>query len=421
MIEFALAAITAVFVYRVLRSNFKLGFAIFFLDVIFAWWLPSGIQITSVAGTNIFLADLIFLASIVLFVQSSRELSESFPLLFKLTLGISFIFAISLCRGIFIFGLQPAINESRLIIYPIASLMWGLYSSKKICPRFSDLRLIATFIAICMLSVEIVNVVLHGFGSASDIQLVDGSILNLRPLVHIQALSLLAAFSILLICAFDEIKHRGRNSLLAAAALIGIFISQQRSVLVATIATFSALLFQRRTALLGALTLILGLFFALFIPWSSVTFIPHELRSSLADSSSNLTTFIARSGSWIQYLNSFRNWDLVDQLLGKPFGTGWGRYDGANNLWVEFNPHNWYLILLLRTGFVGAVLFIILYIKKVVVAIKVGPRGYGLFLIQLQHLIFQYFYPMPWQIVQVVAIRNSELEESPPEKRNSIS
>lgn len=421
MIEFGVAIIISVIVFRILKINFKLGAGLFFLDVIVAWWLPGGIQITSIAGINIFLADIIFFCSFVLFLQSIRDIRDTFPALLNLTLCIFLIFAISLGRGIFAFGFQPAINESRLLIYPIGALMWGLYASRKICPRLQDLRIIAIFIALCMLSVEIINIGLHGFGSASDIQLADGSILNLRPLVHIQALSLLAAFSILFISALSSNKKRTVDVILSTVAITGIVFSQQRSVLLAALVTVLALIFQRRTAIIGSVTVIIGLLFVLVIPWTSLSFIPIELRNSLADSSSNLTTYIAREGSWVQYINSFITWDPLEQLLGKPFGSGWGRYDGFNNLWVEFNPHNWYIVLILRTGILGLALFVILYLQKLIVSIKLGPKGFGLVLIQIQHLVFQNFYPMPWQIVQVVAVQNFEPEEIIPKKKNKIS
>jgi hypothetical protein len=408
MVELGIVALFGLMTYRVLKNYFKLGLTLFFAGVFVYWWLPAGITISSVFGINVYLADLILICSVLLFLKSFADLRDKYPTVVRLTAMIAVILSLSLIRGILTFGIEPAVNEARLLLFPMGALMWSIYASGRLHPSFKDLRLVAIFFAVALLGVELVNIQLHGFGSATDVKLADGSIFNLRPLIHIQALTLLASASVLAMSAVISSKNRALNLSVAAIALIGLVVSQQRSVLIAGLVSCSLLFFQRRTAIFSIVVATLGTVLLFFVPWSGLTFIPKQLRDSIADSSSNLYTFLAREGSWIQYLESFSKSDFFDQLFGKPFGTGWGRYDGVNGLWVEFNPHNWYVTLLLRTGIVGLVIFVLLYVRKILDAIKLGPEGLGLTLIQIQHLAFQFFYPMPWQIVQVVGVQESD-------------
>jgi hypothetical protein len=416
MIELGIVALFGLITYRVLKNYFKLGLTLFFAGVFVYWWLPAGIAVSSVFGINVYLADLILICSILLFFRSFTSLRSDYPTVVRLTTLIAVILCLSLIRGIFTFGLELAVNEARLLLYPIGAIMWSIYASAKLNPKFKDLTLTALCFAVALLVVELINIQLHGFGSASDVRLTDGSLLNLRPLIHIQALTLLASASVLAMSALSNAKNRTLNSAVAAAALLGVVVSQQRSVLIAGLVSCSVLFFQRRTAIFSIVVASLGAVLLFFVPWAALTFVPKALRDSIADSSSNLYTFFAREGSWVQYLESFSKWDFFDQLFGKPFGSGWGRYDGVNGLWVEFNPHNWYVSLLLRTGIVGLFLFMLLYFRKIVEAIKLGSQGLGLTLIQFQHLAFQFFYPMPWQIVQVVGVQDSDRDKHPPSK-----
>jgi len=334
-----------------------------------------------------------------LYILNLAELRNKYRNLTLVTNLIFATFCLSLFRGVLAFGIQQSVNESRFFLYVLTSMMWAIFCSAKLKPSFSETVLLSRISVAGLVVLEGLNIFLHGFGGATEyIQIGQDGLANLRPLVSVQALSLLAASTVLTFNALGGKRNAILDWSLAFLGFVGIIFSQQRSVWVATLMTFLLLLFNKKTFFLGVGLVLAAASVLFLVPLADLTVLPTPFRDQLVSSSSDLATYLARTGSWSQYLDSYYSYSWVDQLLGKPFGSGWGRYDGLNNLWVEFNPHNWYITILLRTGVVGLVLFAFHYLQKIWATYK-KTAGHGSLLItQLQLMVFQNFYPAPWQI-----------------------
>jgi hypothetical protein len=397
---------------RVLSSSFKYGYLIYFFPVITIWNSPDGLNLATVAGVNIFLSDGISIAALILYMWNINELREKYRSITLVTNLIFAIFCVSLFRGMFTFGVQQSVNESRFFLYVLTSMMWAIFCSTKLKPAFHEMVLVSRITVVALLALEGLNIYLHGFGGASEyIQTGQDGLVNLRPLVAIQALSLLAAISMLAFSALGAKKYMVADWSLAFLGLVGIIFSQQRSVWIATLATFCLFVLNKKTFFLGVGLVVTAAIVFFLIPFADLAFLPHAFRDQLSSSSSDLATFLARTGSWSQYLNSYYSYSWIDQLFGKPFGSGWGRYDGLNNLWVEFNPHNWYVTILLRTGVIGLALFTVNYLQKIWVVFRNSNERRILFVAQIQLLVFQNFYPAPWQIVYPIDDGSSSEKE----------
>lgn len=421
MIELILSSVSLIISRYLLHKSFSSGFYLYFSLILIAWWFPDGLKITSLFGFTFYLSDAILVNSLILFFSNFSRIQKRYKLMSILTIIIFAEFGVSLARGALDFGVQQAVNESRIIVYAFGAICWSLFSSSihKI-----DAHLVANVSRLgitALVLVETWNISQHGLGSAStNVQISDDLTLNLRPLVAIQAFSLLAMATMLLTNYLTTHYKNKIDVLLCSLASIGLVLSQQRSVWIATLITIFLFITAKVTRKLG-LTLVSSIMLIFFlVPFLSVSVLPEAFRYQLLDSTTNITTYLARSGSWNQYLVSFSDWGASDQFFGKPFGSGWGRYDGLNNLWVEFNPHNWYIIILLRMGYLGLGSILIYYMAKITELIRYGENNFGLLLFQFQQLAFQNFYPTPWQAVQPYQLSRHSIDSRDPEPRINL-
>jgi len=71
-------------------------------------------------------------------------------------------------------------------------------------------------------------------------------------------------------------------------------------------------------------------------------------------------TFVARVNGWQQLLGGWLNSGPVGYAVGKPYGSGYTRYETETRK-VEWAPHNYYVQTLLRTGLFGLVALLSTY------------------------------------------------------------
>ncbi len=404
MIELLVIFVSLSAMIRVANKSFYAGFSLYFVLVLTARNYPNGFMLVSLGGFSVGYADLVFMSSSFLFFRSIGSIRSINPYLLKMLLALSFAIQLSLTRGIVEYGIPQAVNEARVFLHSLGALYWFAFSTARFRLDINVLRKVAIFGSISLLVIATVNISTYGLGSASsNLQISDLEIVNLRPLVSIQAMALLGFFTILLIEIIENREHRWFHLALITLGGAGILVSQQRSVWVATLFTLIALILFRKSFRTGLAILITLVFFVFFVPLIQSPIIDASIVPQIQDSATNLSTYLARNGSWNQYLESFLKWPLLDQLIGKPFGSGWGRYDGLNNIWVEFNPHNWYIMILMRIGLIGLGIFICYYVVVLNLNFKSSRGAPASFLLQTQLLVFQNFYPMPWQVLQPFA------------------
>lgn len=413
-------ALSALFTFLILRNSYLFGAFLFSLDLVLSWHIPNGLLLGSVGNTNFFLRDLLILASFLLFFTNLLSIDRRYPLPTKCFLVLLALTSLALARGMAAFGLQTSVNEARDNLGFLAIIAWSLYSVS--AGKFSA-RAFNNFVALLacsLLLIEALNLALYGFGSASEFVLTnDGFSQTNRPIVSVQALALVMAVPVLLTSTLGSSKNARLHSFLASLALLGAIVAQHRSVWFALAASTAIMTLDKRTrkfALYWATAMGLGL--SIIISGASLPGI-ESLRIKFLDSLTNQGTLFARTGSWNEYLSNYLNdKDLLNILFGSPYGTGWGRHDGGTGLWVEFNPHNWYVIVLLRFGAIGALVFMAFYFSVLRSAVKVFSVSSVPLTQWLGLLLYQGFYTAPWQAMSLIDYQNG-LKAAVPE-HNSV-
>jgi len=181
-----------------------------------------------------------------------------------------------------------------------------------------------------------------------------------------------AAFSIAggIVMLLFALRHRdvgGRGWLWLLPILVIVVIGvQQRTVwVVAAAGIFLTILRARegRGQLIATLGLVVALMGGVAVPL--VTGGPLEHVGSTikgtaeAGASTNSGTFVGRIVGWKELLKEYAGYNPVYQIIGKPFGSGYVRMQG--NQEVGYNPHNYYIQTLLRVGVVGLGALLVLY------------------------------------------------------------
>lgn len=381
-----------------MKRNFYYGAAIYFIQNITDWHMPLGISLGTIQDTQVMLGDTTAVASFVFAASHSKSMRRAYPLQWNLFLVFAALVGVSLIRGVLSFGPSSPINEARYVIYFLGCVCW--YATSRAIPGYLDLskwRNFALTGSVITLAFEIYNLLTYGLGSASEFIYIDPNTShNSRALMPVQAMFLLMTLTIFLTTtSFPSRYPRFTKYVFPGLLLAGILLAQQRSVWVATLTTLASFLLFKRTRRITLIFVFVALLaFAIFLELG--TFF-EPIARSIRESANNTSTFFAREGSWVQYLDNFANYDFFNQAFGQPFGSGWGRYDGLNHIWVEFNPHNWYVIVLLRTGVMGLGVLVSWYLTSVVKSFSRRGSNVPYAFVQVQQLAYQIFYPIPWQ------------------------
>lgn len=328
-----------------------LGLALAAVVVLTAWEIPIPAAIATVAGANVFAPDVVALVlagcAVVRLPQLRASLRGGMAY-FWAALGI--LLLLSLMRGLVLHPLGTAINEFRPFFYFYAatswgfSLNWGFGNTRRMLTRW------AYTLGSLLILVLVLHVSLYGLGSADEfVDPVSGISQTSRPLVSGQAFVLLLC---VVVVGADWRRHRGVYRLLVAAVFAGgVLLSQQRSVWASALVVLVALLLVGRRKIRRWIV-IAGSFVALGLGVLAAAGIANPVREVLGGSASSSGTYDARLNSWSALLEASTQAGPVAFLIGAPFGSGFGRFEGLNR-WVEFAPHNWYLTIYLRIGLIG--------------------------------------------------------------------
>jgi len=388
---------TSLLVTWILRRSAALGIATFLLEAMLAWSIPNGLNIGTIGFFNVYFSDILTISALYIFFLNLQSIRSKYSDLVNIMFVLEFLAAFSIVRGCFTFGVEQAINDSRSFLVFFAAASWALFCRTNLKLSSAKLRRLFITCSVLLLCIEVSNIATFGLGSSSSsITNADGIFETGRPLVAIQALFLVLAIPVLLSHPGITSRQVRISKTVASLCLIGSVISQHRSVWLATVALLAFLLFSSKARAFVLVHVLSGL--VVFVIIALGLGLPSSLTDSFTESVSNQGTLLSRTGSWSTYLADFSNFSPVDQLFGLPFGSGWGRFDPGNGLWAEFNPHNWYVIVLLRVGALGLAVLVLYYffeVRKIYAGVKRNGLGLSQF---ASILVFQFFYSAPWQV-----------------------
>lgn len=168
------------------------------------------------------------------------------------------------------------------------------------------------------------------------------------------------------VVAYQAVTERFRPMAWFLTGIFGITVvaMQHRSVWLAASAGFVALVLalrQFRTkagsklfSMALAVTVLLTLITISGRFQEAVVSIEHQAFSAISITNG---TFVGRVIGWQELLKTWgRSVSPVTYLVGKPFGSGYERYIGTKK--VGYDPHNFYVQLLFRSGLVGLTAFL---------------------------------------------------------------
>jgi len=393
-----------------ISSSFYLGAGVYFLENISSWQFPDGLSLGNVQGVAVTVGDLTAIASILFAFQHAAKIRTTFTYQWGVFLTFAFLVAFSIFRGAIEFGLSASVNEARYVIYFLGCIAW--YSTISALPDFVSLVKWRNFLVVGSLGVmalQVFNFLRYGIGNSTEQILIDDvTSHNSRTLVAVQASFILFTLTFLIVTRnYEGLTNQRFRLALPIALVLSLLVAQQRSVWVAAIVTLGAFAFTKNTRRLTLIFTFASVTLLALVAAVGSIFGP--IGKALQESGTNSVTFFARSGSWAEYIANYANENFFDQVVGLPFGSGWGRYDGYNHLWVEFNPHNWYIIVLLRTGILGLASLVFCYLIGLVRAFAQGRDSNAFGFIQLQQLAYQFFYPAPWQVPLPVTTQSRDV------------
>ncbi|WP_431677330.1 hypothetical protein [Kitasatospora sp. KL5] len=296
----------------------------------------------------------------------------------------------SVVSGMAAYGVEGAGNEAR--VYFLHALGAACYTATVRSDRSLD-RLVVRLWAVlacvyCLAAVFWWSRL--GIGSNSTSVLVDGRMVNSRPVDAASAL-VVAQAAVMLLC--NPLGSPG-GRLLAGLLLPVVVLLQHRTVWFAALVMVAGwLLFRPARAGLRAAGITLAVLLAatalLLLSLSPGAGLTRNLASS-ATNEDTLEWRIDSSNLLVGRLNGVTDW-----LFGLPFGSGFDRLLYGHV--VESQPHNFYLHLLLRVGLVGLCAAVWLVLAVLHRTTYRTPMGLAMWLSVAGMACFCMAYAMPFE------------------------
>ncbi|POH60835.1 MULTISPECIES: O-antigen ligase family protein [Cryobacterium] len=321
-----------------------------YIMVLLQWDFPVQLPVITLGGNNIFFPDLVAIILTLVMLNNSRTLFRNLGWVTLPWALFALCIFVGVARGISEYGLGLAINEGRSLLLPLVATGWAM--SIDWTDETAHRVLIRPLQVVGWLLVVLAgyHALRYGLGTASSNFIdIDGVAQSGRVLMQNQAL-VLGIAALLALRQWDTTGNR-RYLLTFVAFIAVVAVSQQRTVWSAVAAALGVLMLfgwprLRRVLLLGAVVVVVTVLFAPSLPLVA------DLMKSFADQ----TTYDARLASWAQLINQSVASGPVAVWFGQPFGSGYVRLE-PNGLIATFSPHNWYLLLFLRTGLVGLIAY----------------------------------------------------------------
>lgn len=275
----------------------------------------------------------------------------SMPLLALLLLAM-----VGLVRGIRVFGLQIAGNNSREILaFAVAALF---FSTVTITPKFlEELRRWFVVAGSFLIITAVLFWTQNGFGGFST----SGQ----RALRGLEALILLFATIVTIVVPYG--RTRTRNLALPAVGFVVLALTVQRSVAVAGIIALIIIVLiggrvrTRRSSIVTRFLLVIGGVSVGFLILAGPTGVNQDLGTALGTSTTEEGTFNWRLQGWNILVREQLSGSIPSIVIGEPAGSSNLRVIGESVVTVA--PHSEYVSLLKSVGVVGLGLMVWLLVS----------------------------------------------------------
>jgi hypothetical protein len=327
-----------------------LGWLVLWFLVVSAYDYSGLTQLANFGGIAIYPADvaaLVLLSAIATTPGAFRSLA---PVDLWNWVPLLLIALLSLERGVSAFGLGVAANEARGMVQLIALTMW-VWGRMRLPGFETSLRRWILLTGAGLSLDALYHVSQRGIGQVDQLILVNGQLVTTRPLVAGQAL-VLGLLGLALI-----VRERHRWARLLGLAFLGLAIlCQHRSVWVALAAALVMLVLAspRVRGRILAFGFVGGV--ALLVAYSAGGLDPFLAKFSLAyHSRGTLNDRLLAARTLVAQQNALGPFTM---LFGQPFGSGY-LHRTATGTVETFAPHNYYVLLYLRLGVLGAGLWVV--------------------------------------------------------------
>jgi nitrogen fixation-related uncharacterized protein len=338
-------------------------FGLYCLLATSAFGFAFGSQQAVVGSLHLDPSDVVSIALITAgIIRFSRTIGS--PGLFRiLGLGFLAIFAFNLAKGMFSFGIVSASNEGRSYVGELLSLLYfaTIPTDAVTIKKFTRAYLVFGLILVGTATLHYLG--LNVGSSYDELPIGSGDAEKNRALPSAAAEAIALCFLI----SIGWITHRRSSRLFRyLPAVFGgmVVILQHRTVWVVLIICVTSLSFIDRTMLrrlipVAVLTSFLALFLALWIYGTNST-----ASDQFEDSSTNLGTWGWRVDTWNSLVFD-EDQTFLSVFVGKPIGTPILHYDAGQGIYEQLPPHSEYVLLYLRVGIVGLILFLIFLMRPI--------------------------------------------------------
>lgn len=360
--------------------------------IVVAWEVPEPPTLIYAIGTRITVVDALAGALTVVTIQSIfGGRSQLGP--FRSAVLVQIVTTlVSIASGVLVFQVGSAFNEARLVLIPILLLCWSALK----CQSEVGRQILIKWMLLTgwlLVAVATYHAILQGIGNAdSAAVLSSGDFQTGRILVSGQALFL--AFG-LFIATSRALRNPTRIDILSVVAFsVVVLLSQHRTVWIATAIGFIAIWAISNRGVKERVV-VAGIILGTFVIMLRLTGAGSPLFSLLSDSLSSDKTITEREGSWVQLFAQYTASSAKTLLIGFPFGTGFERVDG-NGMTVRFQPHNWYLMLVIRIGAIGLIAWVVMIAASLRTALRTRNQMAVGILVAVS--VFGWAYGINWYI-----------------------
>ncbi|WP_157951347.1 hypothetical protein [Rhodococcus opacus] len=311
------------------------------------------------AGIHLFPFDVITIALIVVAVVQREQLKGNLRPWLAVLLALLPLLIVSVVVGYVKYG-SIALVEFRPFMYFMAAIVAfaSVEWSDSNVRRLALIAALASSVAIVVIAVA--RLVELGFVSSDEFFIdATGTYRTLRPVVASQA----AVLGLGSIVVLAEWIRRGRVGVLFVWIILisVVVVVQHRSVWVATLFGIASLALLMRggglSARLVAAIMCWLSFASLLYLTGALDLLLDKLSTSFADIFSAGSTVTNRTSGWDLLTNELFAQNNGASAMGLPMGHGYARI-GPTGLVETYQPHNWYVQLLLRVGVLGVTCFV---------------------------------------------------------------
>ena len=366
----------------------------------FATPLPLDMSLAKAGTTHIYPANVV---AVVLLIATAIYLIRQPPparIMFPLAVALM-VFTVNLALGVATFGLQHAVNESREWLYLLITTAFvvaaGPWTSQFWRPWYA--------LAFGAMGLAWLGVAKHGVHSATSQIVINGQLVDGRPLNSAGAAALAIALIVLLGSRTISVR---RKIVFGTAAICTLIVVEQRTVWAVLAVAFliwaaaslrrHATARHRRLAATGVA--VLG---TLAVALAAGVATGNVFDQSLTETTAKHSTFQWRVTGWTDLLSADHS--VAGLVLGFRFGTGYRRIiDGQV---ILANPHSFYVGTVLRLGLIGLVALAFLYWNgwkyrhQAAAALGISPLTVALLLIAL--VVFSFTYQPSFVLAAQVA------------------